>query len=79
MGSIRLQRKVVRWGHAYGIRVTKAEMGRLGLRENDTATVDVRAEPQPVDLGHLTLLRLGRNAAENHDDIIGAGLDDARR
>lgn len=75
MGVIRLRRKITNWGHAYGIRVTKAELERLGLRPNDVADVEVRGEPAPVDWSHITPIRMGRYASERHDEIIGEGLD----
>jgi hypothetical protein len=74
MGEIQLHRRIVPWGNGYGIRVSKGELERLGLRPRDEAEVVIRGERSGLDLSRLHPIDLGRDAAERHDDILGEGL-----
>ncbi len=75
MAEILVHRKIVPWGNGFGIRLTKAELARLGLRPRDEAEVIVRGERKGVDLSHIHFINLGPNASERHDEIIGEGME----
>ncbi|HEX2066768.1 MAG TPA: hypothetical protein VHI93_08150 [Candidatus Thermoplasmatota archaeon] len=75
MGEILVHRRIVHWGNGFGIRLTKGDLERLGLRPRDEAEVLIRGQPKGVDLGNLPTLHLGGDASLRHDDIIGEGLD----
>jgi hypothetical protein len=75
MGEILVHRKIVPWGNGFGIRLSKGDLERLGLRPRDEAEVLVRGERKGVDLSHFHFLRIGGDASIHHDDLIGEGLD----
>ncbi|MEK6985037.1 MAG: hypothetical protein AABX89_01470 [Candidatus Thermoplasmatota archaeon] len=75
MGEIQIHRRIVAWGNGYGIRLTKGELERLGLRPRDEAEVIVRGERKGIDFSRLRFLHLSGDAGARHDDIIGEGLD----
>lgn len=75
MGEIQVHRRILAWGNGYGIRLTKADLERLGLRPHDEAEVVVRGERKGLDLGNVHFMRLG-GGSKRHDEIIGAGLDE---
>lgn len=74
MASVRVQRRLLKWGNAFGIRLTREEARRLGAREKQTVDVSVRTQPEPLDPDDLPVLHLGRDAAKRHDQIIGEGV-----
>lgn len=74
MGEILVHRKIVPWGNGYGIRLSKAELARLGLRPREEAEVLVRGERKGLDVSRIRTLHLGGNGSLRHDDIIGEGL-----
>lgn len=69
MGSLSLRRRLIKWGHGYGIRVTRGEAGRLGLREK--SAVNVRVEPATgrLNLADFHLVPIGRDASRRHEQI----------
>lgn len=56
---IHLRRRLSEWGNGYGIRITKAEARKLGVRAGDTVEADVRGEPPSNDVASLPAYRLG--------------------
>jgi antitoxin component of MazEF toxin-antitoxin module len=61
--------KVLRWGNSYGIRISKEEALRAGLREGQEVVVDIQAKPgDRIDLTGLTTYDLGGLAAR-HDEV----------
>lgn len=74
MASVRVQRRLLKWGNAYGIRVTQEDARRLGAKERQTLEVDLKTQPEPLNPDDLPVLSLGRDAARRHDAIIGEGL-----
>ena len=69
MGLVHGRKRVLRWGNGYGIRLTKADMERLGIHEKQE--VDVTLEPVGgrVDLSHIPRFRLGGDARQRHDEL----------
>lgn len=62
--------KILEWGNSYGIRLTKAEAERLGLRPGDEVIVEVKAKPdEKVDLSGVRTMSLGGDLAERHDEV----------
>lgn len=57
--TARIRRRLTEWGNGYGIRLTKAEARKLGLKAGDTVDVEVRGEAAPNDVGSLPALHLG--------------------
>jgi hypothetical protein len=74
MGEIQVHRRIVPWGNGYGIRLSRSELDRLGLRPRDEAEVTIRGERSGLDLSKIHAIDLGPDASETHDDILGEGL-----
>lgn len=75
MGEIQVHRRIVPWGNGYGIRLSKADLERLGLQARDEAEVVIRAEKRGLDLSGLRFLKLGGLDPTKMDDELGEGLD----
>lgn len=62
--------KLLRWGNSYGIRVSKADVEREGLREGQEFRILIRAKPgQKVDVSRLPAFDLGGDLSERHDEV----------
>lgn len=75
MDSLRIRRRLVKWGNAYGIRLTRKEVDQLGLHEKDPVDVEVRPESEGIQVDRLTRLRLGRAASVRHDEWAKEAAD----
>lgn len=75
MAELRVRRRLLKWGNAYGIRVTKEDARRLGATEKDTVEVEIaKAEPR-VDVAQLPVFHLGRDARSKHDEVSREAAD----
>lgn len=76
MPPARLHKRILRWGNSYGVRLTKDDLERLHLREDDP--VDIELEPcrPDIDWDNLPDFGLGPDASLRHDEIIEEGLDE---
>lgn len=62
--------KVLKWGNSYGIRLSKEEAERAGLKPGDEVVVEVKArEGQRIDLSDLPGFDLGGDLADRHDEV----------
>lgn len=52
-----IDRKLLRWGHGFGIRLTADEVRRLGLREGETVHATVKEARPRNDVGSAALFR----------------------
>lgn len=75
MDRLRIRRRLVKWGNAYGIRVTRKEAERLGLHEKDTVAVEVWPDVERIQVDRLTTMRLGRGASARHDEWAHEAAD----
>lgn len=48
---------VKRWGNSYAVRLTKADLQRLGVHEGSVVEVNVQPVRVPVDLADLPTFR----------------------
>lgn len=65
-----MQGKILRWGNSYGVRLSKPEVERRGLRAGETVDVEIRAEPRrKVDLSWLPHFEGLGELARHHDDV----------
>jgi antitoxin component of MazEF toxin-antitoxin module len=72
MTTIRMRRRIVRWGNSYGIRLTLSEVTRLQAGDKTPVEVEVSTEVSQVDIDRLPTFHWGRAASDEHDDVIGA-------
>lgn len=76
MDCLRLDRRVLRWGNAYGLRITKAEAEALGVEEGQFVHADVRVEMPRIDLSKITVMRLGStDFSATHTELAGEEAD----
>lgn len=52
-----IQRRLLKWGHGYGIRLTADEVRRLGLREGETVFANVQEARPRNDVAKAALFR----------------------
>ena len=65
-----IEGRVLRWGNSYGVRLSKADLERAGLKEGAKATVRLRAGK--IDLSHVTFYKGGRpDDSLRHDELLG--------
>lgn len=57
--TTRIRRRLSEWGNGYGIRITKSEARKLGLRPGDTVDIEVQGEAGPNDVASLPVFHLG--------------------
>lgn len=61
--------KVLRWGNSYGIRISKEDADREGLREGQEVVVEIKAKPgERIDVSFLEAFPMGR-LADHHDEV----------
>lgn len=74
--SAKIRRRLTEWGNGYGIRLTKAEAKKLGLKAGDTVDVELRGSPAPNDVTRLPALHLG--GTYDIDEIVEEEADAGR-
>lgn len=74
--SAKIRRRLTEWGNGYGIRLTKAEAKKLGLRAGDTVDVELHGSPAPNNVSDLPSLQLG--GTYDIDEIIEEETDAGR-
>jgi hypothetical protein len=62
--------KVLAWGGSIGLRMSKAEAKRLGLKVGQDFAFKP-AKPGKIDLSGLPTFNLGGRLVEEHDRILG--------
>jgi antitoxin component of MazEF toxin-antitoxin module len=61
--------KILRWGNSYGIRISKKEAEREGLREGQEVVIEIKAKPgEKIDVSWLRPMDLG-GLADHHDEV----------
>ena len=67
-------KRILRWGNSYGIRLTKAEVEALGLHEGDGVRVEVKPRHPKIDWDTFPGLDLGPDSPHDlsvtHDDAF---------
>lgn len=69
-----LHKRVLKWGNSFGIRLTRADLEELGIREDSEVDVNLELCKPNVDWDRLPDLGLPRDASTRHDEIIGQGI-----
>lgn len=72
--------KVLRWGNSYGIRLSKEDAEREGLREGQEIVIEIKArEGGKIDLLDLPSFNLGGETPERHDEYIAEAVLDEHK
>ena len=62
--------RVLKWGNSYGIRLSKADVERLGVRAGADVSVQMRPlEGKKVDISHIRFFHGDADLSERHDDF----------
>lgn len=62
--------KLLRWGNSYGVRLSKADVERLGLKEGQEVAFEVAASPnEKIDLSDMPSFHLGGDLSVRHDEV----------
>lgn len=69
--------KLLRWGNSYGLRLSKSEVERAGLKPGQEVTVRLDSGDR-VDLGHLRTFSDGAGGPDHDRILYGAPSDVAR-
>lgn len=76
MPRVRLQRGLLKWGNAYGIRITRAEAERLDVKEKSPLIIDIQTDPPRIDLARITVMHLGGpDLSANHTQLAEDAAD----
>ena len=73
-----MEAEVKRWGNSFAVRLTKAELDRLGLKEGDRVEIDVR-KARKAKKGRVSLEGMPiahddvSDVSERHDEYLYGG------
>ncbi len=56
---VHLRRRLLKWGNGYGVRITKTEATRLGLRPGSELDMEIRPITAKEEVDALPTYRLG--------------------
>ena len=78
--AVEVERRLVRWGHGYGIRLTKEEARKIGAREGTKVRAKVEGEDIVNDVAKMTLFRFrpGYDIQELIDEDLSESTDGER-
>ncbi len=80
MDATHLDKRVLRWGNSYGIRLTAGDLEAFGLAVDDDVEVGLRPRPKKIDWARIADVPWGPNASQEVDEVLYAGyLEDDRR
>lgn len=74
MPKVRVTGRILRWGNSFGLRLRKADLERVGLKEGADVVADLETAGK-VDLSHVRTFKGDpSDVAERHDEYYGRGL-----
>lgn len=78
MPRVMLRARLLKWGNSFGVRISKADVERLGVRVGDDLDVEVLPKRGKVDLSFLRTFHDGGVGAD-HDRILDETSDEDLR
>ncbi|MFQ6107763.1 MAG: hypothetical protein ACE5QF_09320 [Thermoplasmata archaeon] len=67
-----IKARILKWGNSYGLRIQKADVKRLGLRQGEEVLVRLERRSGPVDLSQLPKFKGGApDDSLRHDELLG--------
>lgn len=66
-----LHAKAIPWGGSIGLRISRAEAKRLGIKEGQEIDLKVMTKKDRLDVSHFPTFNDGGVAARDHDRILG--------
>lgn len=77
MSEVEVRGKLLEWGNSYGIRLSKDDVQRFGLRPNQDLRIRLDVGAKPLRVSDLPSFNLGR-AADHHDELFAKSVSDER-
>lgn len=74
--ALHVERKLLKWGNGFGIRLTASEVAELGVRAGDALAADVVPAKQAVDLSIFPLFSYGPVPNEDFQDITAEAFEE---
>lgn len=76
MSDVEVRGKLLEWGNSYGIRISKDDVQRFGLKPNQDVRIRLEIGKKPLRVQDLPSFDLGK-AADRHDELFAkSALDD---
>lgn len=76
MSDVELRGRLLEWGNSFGIRLSKDDVQRFGLRPNQQVRIRLEIDAKPLRVADLPSFDLGR-AADHHDKLFAQSVDEA--
>lgn len=78
MSEVEIRARLLAWGNSYGIRISRDDVQRFGLKPDHEVRVKLEVEGAAIDVSALPSFDLG-GAADRHDELFAASVDDRTR
>ncbi|MFA5861872.1 MAG: AbrB/MazE/SpoVT family DNA-binding domain-containing protein [Candidatus Thermoplasmatota archaeon] len=75
MSDVEVRAKLLEWGNSYGIRLSKDDVQRFGLRPNHEVRIRLEINGEPLRVKDLPSFDL-QGAADHHDEIFAESADE---
>lgn len=76
MSDVEVRGKLLAWGNSYGIRLSKEDVQRFGLRPSHEVRIRLEIDGEPLRVEDLPSFDLG-GAADRHDELFAQSVDEA--
>ena len=76
MSDVEVRAKLLEWGNSYGIRLSKDDVQRFGLRPHHEVRIRLEIGGDALRVNDLPSFDLG-GAADRHDELFAESTDEA--
>lgn len=76
MSDVEVRAKLLEWGNSYGIRLSKDDVQRFGLRPNHEVRIRLEIKGAPLRVKDLPSFDL-QGASDRHDELFAESVDEA--
>lgn len=78
MSEVELKGRLLAWGNSYGIRLSRDDVQRFGLKPDQEIRVKLEVERAAIGVSDLPSFDLG-GAADMHDDLFARSAAEGQR
>lgn len=78
MSEVEVKGRLLAWGNSYGIRLSRDDVQRFGLKPDQEIRVKLEIEQEALGVSDLPSFDLGR-AADRHDDLFAQSVEEGKR